>query len=70
LNRSCYCTSADIPALQRWLWQDLESSGLASTSMERYVHLFSAAPVFVAREHAAQIRGIIEAIEATIALPA
>jgi hypothetical protein len=70
LNRSCYCTSADIPALQRWLWQDLESSGLASTSLERYAHLFSAAPVFVAREHAAQIRGIIEAIEATIALPA
>jgi hypothetical protein len=69
LNRSCYCISADIPELQRWLAQDLESRGLAQSIVARHAHLFSAAPVFVAREHAEQIRKIVEAIQATVALP-
>jgi hypothetical protein len=70
LNRSCYCTSADIPALQRWLEQDLADRGLAQPIVATHPHLFAAAPVFVAQAHVDQMQALIDAVETTIARPA
>ncbi|MEO8467216.1 MAG: hypothetical protein ABI640_17950 [Gammaproteobacteria bacterium] len=70
LNRSCYCVGADIPSLRTWLEQDLNSRGLSQPIVATHPHLFSALPVFVAQEHATQIRNVIRAIEKVIALPA
>ena len=69
LNRSCYCTGVDVPALMTWIERDLESRGLKSPIVTTHPHLFSAAPVFVAQSHQSQIARIVEAIERVVALP-
>jgi hypothetical protein len=67
LNEHCFCTTADIPALQRWLQNDLRARGLVQPLVDTHAHLFSASPVFVAREHIAKMIQIIAAVEAAIA---
>lgn len=70
LNRDCFCASTDVPALQRWLEQDLQQRGLTEPIVATHPHLFSALPVFVARHHAQQMQTVIHAIETVVALPA
>lgn len=70
LNRHCYCSSADIPALQQWLATELARRGLAKPVVETHPHLFSAAPVFIAGSQATRMRDIIDAVEAMIVVPA
>ena len=69
-NRDCFCIGADLTGLQAWLQHDLAQRGLGRPLVETHPHLFSALPVFVSREHVVRMRGIIEAVESVVALPA
>ena len=69
LNRECFCVGTDLPALHRWLEEDLAHRGLERPLVETHPHLFSALPVFLAREHAAAMQELIAAIETVIATP-
>jgi hypothetical protein len=70
LNRSCYCSTADVPALQRWLERDLAGRGLTQPIVATHPHLFSESPVFVGSDHLAAATRIIDAVERVVALPA
>jgi glutathione synthase/RimK-type ligase-like ATP-grasp enzyme len=69
LNRSCYCVGVDVPALLEWLDRHLASRGLDTPIAATHPHLFTGAPVFVAREHVAAMGTVIRAAESVIALP-
>jgi hypothetical protein len=69
LNRDCFCIGTDVPALRRWLENDLRSHGVSQSLVDTHPHLLAAAPVFVARKQAEQMRDIIEAVETVVALP-
>lgn len=70
LNRDCFCVGTDVPALQRWLEHDFRSRGLSQPVVTTHPHLFSAAPVFVARPQAKLMQDIIAAVQTVVALPA
>src|SRR6187402_2805323 len=70
LNRECRCIGTDVPALHRWLEEDLESRGLAQPIVTTNPHLFSDLPVFIAAEHARQMQRVVDAVEAVVALTA
>jgi hypothetical protein len=70
LNRSCYCRTADIPALHRWLEHDLGDRGLEQPIVATHPHLFSESPVFVAEDQLAAAARIIASVERVVALPA
>lgn len=70
LNRSCQCVGTDLGALHAWLDSDLKQRGFTAPIVTSHPHLFSASPVFIATEQAAQMRSAIAAIESAIARPA
>ena len=70
LNRRCHCVGTDLPALRSWLDKDLRARGLSEPIVASHPHLFSASPVFMTCEDAAQMQQSIRAIESVIALPA
>jgi hypothetical protein len=69
LNRDCHCIGTDVVALRAQIERDLAERGLAQPIVESHPHLFSGAPVFVARDHAEAMRRLIAAIEAVVATP-
>ena len=69
LNRDCHCIGTDLDALRRQIERDLGTRGLAQPVVESHPHLFSAAPVFIARGHAEAMQRIIAAIEQVVATP-
>jgi len=69
-NRDCECVGADVPALQRRLDLTLGEAGINGSIVDSHPHLFSATPVFLAREHARQMQRVITAVGAVAALPA
>jgi hypothetical protein len=70
LNRECGCTVTDVPALQRRLDAGLGAIEIYRPLLETHPHLFADVPVFLAAEHARQMQGVIDAVEAVTALPA
>jgi hypothetical protein len=60
LNRDCDCVGTDVAGLRH---------RLADTLADAHVDLFSASPVFVARESARQMQTLIDAVERVVALP-
>ena len=70
LNRECRCVGTDVPALHRWLEDDLSSRGLSQPIVATNPHLFSDLPVFIAAEHARQMQRVINAVETVVRLPA
>jgi hypothetical protein len=60
LNRSCDCTLTDESALR---------ARFDTNILETHPHLFSAAPVFISREHADAMRATVAAIEEVAPLP-
>jgi hypothetical protein len=60
LNRDCDCVGTDVPAVRE---------RLGDTLADTHAHLFSAAPVFVARAHLKRMRMLIAAVERVVALP-
>jgi hypothetical protein len=70
LNQHCRCVGADIAELQRALQHQLRV-GLPEMALAKsHPHLFSAVPIFLTDEHAAQMQSLITAIEHVVALPA
>lgn len=69
LNRDCHCIGTDVAALQAQIEHDLGEHGLALPIVASHPHLFSTAPVFVARSHAETMQRVIAAIEAVVATP-
>lgn len=69
LNRECFCVGTDVPAIQRWLENDFRSRGISQRVVATHPHLFSAAPVFVARRQAKLMQEIIGAIQTVVVLP-
>lgn len=65
-NKNCFCTTADVPALHRWLENHLRDRGLEQPLVQTHAHLFSASPVFVARSSLTEMRAIITAVEAAV----
>lgn len=63
LNTECFCIGTDVAALREWLERDLRARGLADPVTETHPHLFSPAPVFVAREQIDSMRAIVAAVE-------
>lgn len=70
LNRECRCVGTDVPALHRWLEEDLANRGLSQPIVATNPHLFSDLPVFIAAEHARQMQRVIDAVETVVKLPA
>ena len=70
LNRECRCVGTDVPALHRWLEDDLANRGLAQPIVTTNPHLFSDLPVFISAEHAGQMQRVIDAVESVVKLPA
>ncbi len=69
LNRTCYCLSLDEQALRRGLEADLGTRGLSREMLETHPHLFASVPMFVSRQHVAQMARVIGAVEAVVATP-
>lgn len=70
LNASCLCVSHEREALVTALEAGSGDAEVAALIAERCPHLFSRQPVFVSRQHAERISGLIGAIESVVALPA
>ncbi|MBX3572316.1 MAG: hypothetical protein KF694_08180 [Mesorhizobium sp.] len=69
LNRDCFCISLDRTALSEALDREAGERGFCETFIESRPHLFSNVPVFLSRSAVEEMRGIVEAIEATTRLP-
>lgn len=70
LNESCFCVSLDEHAVQAALETDLTEPGLAALMRDRCPYVFAANPVFISGAHVRQMREIVQAVEAVVALPA
>ncbi len=66
LNRSCHCIAVDQAKLERALETGPLSAGVYATIHRDRPHLFSAAPVFLARQHLDQMQAVIRAIEGVV----
>lgn len=65
LNRGCDCAVTDLPKLRERLETALEPT---QSIVQSHPHLFSEMPVFLDSVHVAQMRRVIDAIEATTQL--
>ena len=70
LNRECRCVGTDVPALRRWLENDLASRGLTQPIVSTNPHLFSDLPVFIAADDARQMQRVVDAVETVARFPA
>lgn len=70
LNRDCQCISIDPLVLQQELASSIGDAGFYQALIADRPHLFSSSAVFVSRQHARRMRGIIAAVESVVALPA
>ena len=70
LNSECFCISLDDLALRRTMESEIGEPGLFDLVQQRCPHLFSTRPVFLSHDHMARMAQVVQAIEATVALPA
>lgn len=70
LNRDCYCAAVDQRVLHAELEAVLGTHGLPVALADSHPNLFSALPVYVAREHIGLIAEVVRAVEEATALPA
>lgn len=69
LNRDCFCVTLDREALCRALAAEAGDARFCDTYLDARPHLFSSAPVFLARADLARMLATAQAIEAAAALP-
>ena len=69
LNRECFCVTLDRAALCRALEAEVADARFCETYIHARPHLFSSAPVFLARTDVERMLAVVGAIEATAALP-
>nr|AFR74967.1 hypothetical protein pO3Cd1.6 [uncultured Xanthomonadaceae bacterium] len=70
LNRDCYCVAVNQRILHAELEAVLGAHGLPVALADSHPNLFSALPVYVAREHLGLIADVVRAVEEATALPA
>jgi hypothetical protein len=70
LNAECYCLSLDAESLRAALRSEIDDSALYDVIESGVPELFSARPVFVARDQLERMAAIVRAITAVVALPA
>jgi hypothetical protein len=70
LNEACRCVGVDVEALRGEVERTLAAERLPAALADSHPHLFSALPVFIAREHAERMAAVTRAIETVVALPA
>lgn len=70
LNSQCFCITADRDVLRSHLSADEQNADLYQELLASRPHLFADTSVFVSREHATQMRQVIDAIEQVVAMPA
>ncbi len=70
LNRSCHCISVDHAALQSSLASRLGEADAYVRLRQTHPHLFADSPVFISREHIAEMHAVVRAIENVAALEA
>lgn len=68
LNRTCHCITVDAERLRAALESRPATAGLYASIRERQPNLFSASAVFVSRAQLEQMREVIEAVGAVVAL--
>jgi hypothetical protein len=69
LNQACFCITLDRAALLEAIARETNDPGFSSKYVETRPHLFSHAPVFVSAADAAEMMGVVKAIEAATRLP-
>ena len=69
LNAACHCNGADIGELRRDIERAIHPSLPQAALLESHPHLFSPVPMFLAEDHALQMKRVIEAIEHVVQLP-
>jgi hypothetical protein len=69
-NRECDCTLTDLADVRRRIDEELARDAVDRRITESHPHLFSAAPVFIDSDQAAQMQEIVAAVENTVQLPA
>lgn len=68
LNRSCHCINVDPRILKQSLENRLGEPGFYARLRKSHPNLLADSPIFVAREHIAQMQDVIDAIEHVVAL--
>lgn len=66
LNQACHCITFDEQRLRALLEAGPATAGVYRSIRENQPNLFSASPVFVAREDLARMRAVIAAVEAAV----
>ncbi|WP_431857321.1 hypothetical protein [Azospirillum sp.] len=69
LNHGCHCITLDRPALLQALETETAEPGLWDLLSGSHAHLFSATPLFVAREDVDGMRAVVRAVETAARLP-
>ncbi len=67
LNRGCFCPVVDPAMLRESLEAVLHEYGLPATLADTHANLFATLPVFVARDHIAQMTAVVAAMEQVVA---
>ncbi|MBC7656003.1 MAG: hypothetical protein H7147_02390 [Frankiaceae bacterium] len=70
LNKSCFCVAVDPLVLRGQLERLLAAQSVPGTLAASHAHLFSALPVYVSRQHIAQVTAVVGAIEEVTGLDA
>lgn len=69
LNQGCVCITLDRAALGSALQREIDDPGFGSALINTHPHLFSSAPVFLAKSEIGAMLRIVRAIEAVARLP-
>lgn len=69
LNQACFCITLDRAALLEAIARETNDPSFSSKYVETRPHLFSHAPVFVSAADAAEMMGVVKAIETATRLP-
>lgn len=70
LNEYCFCMSANPADLRTALSSVLDAHGVPAALADSHPHLFAAVPVYVSRQHLAQVEQAVAAIHDVTRLPA
>lgn len=70
LNHACFCRTVDQQRLQQELVGDENNADVYASTFSSRPHLFSSTAVFVSHTQLEQMRAVIQAVEAVVALPA
>lgn len=68
-NAACSCITLDRAMLVKMLDENAGSEGFGASLVASHPYLFANSPVFIALETIAEMKAVVEAVEAAVALP-